>query len=153
MHSRTSKVLLAFLAVAILWGCSQSDTPTLPDADFVVAQGTTVLLRFGESVGIQTPSAIVIVQMSDVLQDSRCPATTTCVEAGHVTVRLGIQTAFSVQEVEVQVPPEGDVQVVVEEITLDINGVLPDAQEGVTIDLLDYEIVFSALQTTEIGTL
>ncbi len=148
---RTPKVLLAFVAVAILWGCSQSDTPTLPDADFFVTQGTPVLLRFGESVGVQTPASVVLVQMSDLLQDSRCPETVTCVEAGHATVRLAVQTALSIQEIEVEVPPDGDVEVVVEEVTLRIIGLRPAAQEDVTIDVLDYALAFSLIQTGEIG--
>ena len=151
MRFRTPRVLLAFVAVAILWGCSQNSGPTLPEADFFVPQGTPFLLRFGEAVGIQTPSTIVIVQMSDLLEDSRCPETVTCVEAGHVTIRLAVQTALSVQDVDVQVPPEGDVQVVVEEVTVDIIGVRPAAQEGVTIEIIDYETAMRVVETGNIG--
>ncbi len=150
MRFRTPKVLLAFVAVAVLQGCSQN-TPGLPDADFFVTQGAPFRLRFGESVGIQTPSTIVIVQMSDVLEDSRCPENVTCVEAGHVTIRLAVQTTLSVQDVDVQVPPEGDVQVVVEEVTVDIIGVLPAAREGVTIEILEYETAMRVVETGGIG--
>jgi len=144
-------VLLAVVAVAVVGGCTGNSTPTLPDADFFVAQGMPFLLRFGESVGIQTPSTIVIVQLSDVLGDSRCPENVTCVEAGHVSLRLAVQTALSVQDVDVQVPPEANVQVIVEEVTVDILRVLPAAQEGVRIDILDYEFGMRVVETGNTG--
>jgi hypothetical protein len=137
--------------VAVLWGCSQSDTPRLPEADFFVAQGSPFLLRLGESVGVQTPSSFVIVQVSDILGDSRCPATVTCVDAGFVRIRLAVQTALAVQEVDIDVPPGGDVQVDVEEVTVDIIAVRPEAMEGVTIDIVDYEVGMRVVQTGDIG--
>ena len=148
---RTPRVLLVVVAVAVLWGCTGNSGATLPDADFFVTQGSPFLLRFGESVGIQTPSTIVIVQLSDVLGDSRCPDTVTCVEAGHISLRLAVQTALAVQDVDVQVPPEADVQVLVEEVTVDILAVSPAAQEGVTIDILDYEFAMRVTETGDIG--
>lgn len=146
MRFRTPKVLLAFVAVAILWGCTGSNNPALPDADFFVNQGTPFLLRLGESAGVQTPSTIVIVQVSDVLGDTRCPENVTCAEAGNVTLQIAVQTALAVQEVTVEVPPVGNVQVVVEEVTVDILGVRPAAQEGVTIGLLDYETAMRVVE-------
>ena len=143
----TPKVLLVFVAVAILWGCTGNSGPTLPEADFFVAQGSPFLLRLGESAGVQTPSTIVLIQVSDVLGDTRCPENVTCVEAGHVTLQIAVQTELAVQDVTVEVPPAGNVQVVVEEVTLDILGVRPDAQEGVTIGLLEYETVMSVVET------
>ena len=148
---RTPKVLLVFVAVAILWGCTGNSGPTLPDADFFVAQGAPFLLRLGQSVGIQTPSTIVIVQVSDVLGDTRCPENVTCVEAGHVTLQIAVQTELAVQDVIVEVPPEGNVQVVVEEVTLDILGVRPAAQDGVTINILDYETALSVFETAVVS--
>jgi len=144
---RTPKVLLVFFAVAILWGCTGNSNPTLPDADFFVPQGTPFLLRLGESVGVQTPSTIVIVQVSELFGDTRCPENVTCVDAGSVTLELAVQTELAVQDVTVEVPPEGNVQVVVEEVTIDILGVRPAAQEGVIIDLLDYETAMSVVET------
>ena len=151
MRVRTPLVLLAGVAVAILWGCTSSSNQTLPDADFFVTQGTPFRIRIGESAGIQTFSTIVIVQMSDVLDDSRCPENVTCIEAGHATVRLAVQTALAVQDVDIEVPPDGNTEVVVEEVTVTVLGLLPDAQEGVTIDLLDYEIDLSVAETGDIG--
>ena len=151
MRLRTPKVLLVFVAVAILWGCTGNSGPTLPDADFFVTQGAPFLLRLGQSVGIQTPSTIVIVQVSDVLGDTRCPENITCVEAGHVTLQIAVQTELAVQDVIVEVPPEGNVQVVVEEVTLDILGVRPAAQDGVTINILDYETALSVFETAVVS--
>ena len=147
MRLRTPKVLLVFVAVAILWGCTGNSSSTLPDADFFVTQGAPFLLRLGESVGVQTPSTIVLIQVSDVLGDTRCPENVTCVDAGSVTLELAVQTELAVQDVTVEVPPEGNVQVVVEEVTIDILGVRPAAQEGVIIDLLDYETAMSVVET------
>jgi len=144
---RTPKVLLVFFAVAILWGCTGSNNSTLPDADFFVDQGTPFLLRLGESVGVQTSSTIVIVQVSDLFGDTRCPENVTCVDAGSITLELAVQTELAVQDVTVEVPPEANVQVVVEEVTIDILGVRPAAQEGVVIDLLDYETAMSVVET------
>ena len=148
---RTPMVLLAIVAVTILWGCTGRTAATLPDADFFVEEGSSFVLRLGDSVGVQTTSTTVIVQMSDVLGDTRCPENVTCVEAGHITLRLAVQTALAVQDVEVEVPPEGTVQVIVEEVTIDILGVRPAAQEGVTIEILDYLFLMSVAETGNIG--
>jgi len=150
---RSPMVLLASVAVAILVGCSQSNVAQLPEADFFVTQGDPFLIRLGETVGVQTPATIVIVQMSDVLGDSRCPETVQCVVAGALRIRLAVQTALKVQDVDIEVPPDGDVQVVVEEVTVDIINVLPPAMEGITIDILDYEVGMRITQTSDIGTL
>ena len=151
MRVRTSLVLPAVVAVAILWGCAGSSSATLPDADFFVTQGAPFQIRIGETVGVETPSAIVLVQLSDVLDDSRCPVNVTCVAAGHATVRLAVQTALAVQDVEIEVPPDGETEVVVEEVTVTVLGLNPEAQEGVTINLLDYQIVLRVVQTGELG--
>ena len=148
---RTPMVLLAIVAVTILWGCTGRTTPTFPDADFFAGEGSPFVLRLGDTVAVQTPSTTVIVQMSDVLGDTRCPENVTCVEAGHVTLRLAVQTALAVQDVEVEVPPEGTVQVIVEEVTVDILEVRPAAQEGVTIEILDYQFLMSVAETGDIG--
>lgn len=152
MRVRTPLVLLAAVAVAILWGCTGS-TATLPDADFFVTQGAPFQTRVGETVGVETPDSIILVSMSDVLDDSRCPVNVACVDAGHATVRLAIQTALAVQDVDIEVPPTGEVQVVVEEVTVTVLGLLPEAQEGVTIGLLEYLVGLRVVQTGEIGDL
>ena len=151
MRARTPMVLLCVLAVAILWGCTGSSSSALPDADFFVTGGSPFLMRFGETVGVQTPSTIVVVQMSDVLDDSRCPENVTCVDAGHATVRLAVQTALAVQDVDVEVPPDGSVEVVVEEVTITVLGLNPPAMEGVTINVIDYEMALRVVQTGDIG--
>jgi hypothetical protein len=144
-------VLLAAVAVAVVWGCTGSSNPAFPDADFFVSQGSPFLLRIGETVGIQTFDTIVIVQMSDVLNDSRCPEDVTCVSAGFATVRLAVQTALEVQDVNIDVPPDGAAEAVVEEVTVTVLGLNPPAQEGVTIDLLDYEMALRVVQTGDLG--
>jgi hypothetical protein len=144
-------VLLAAVAVAVVWGCTGSSNPAFPDADFFVSQGSPFLLRIGETVGIQTFDTIVIVQMSDVLNDSRCPEDVTCVSAGFATVRLAVQTALEVQDVNIDVPPDGAAEVVVEEVTVTVLGLNPPAQDGVTVDLLDYEMALRVVQTGDLG--
>lgn len=151
MRAQTPLVLVAAVAVAILWGCTGSSTSALPDADFFVPQGVPFQIRVGETVGVETPSTIVLVQMSDVLNDSRCPIDVTCIDAGFATVRLTVQTALAVQDVDIEVPPQGGTEAVVEEVTVTVLGLLPEAQEGVTIDLLDYVMALRVVQTGEVG--
>lgn len=151
MHIRIPRFPLALFAVAILWGCTGSSGPTLPEADFFVNQGTPFLIRVGETVGIQTPSTIVVVQVSDVLNDSRCPEEVECVTAGFATVRLAVQTALSVQEVDIEIPPGADVRVDVEEVTVTVIVLRPPAREGVAIDLLDYELGLIVRETGDLG--
>lgn len=148
---RASRVLLASVAVVILWGCTSDNRGTLPDADFFVRQGQAFLIRVGDTAGVQTTTTIVIVQLSDVLNDSRCPVDVTCVTAGHATVRLSVQTALAVQDVNVEVPPDAGVDVVVEEVTIEVLELRPPARDGVTIDLLDYQIVLRVIETGSIG--
>jgi hypothetical protein len=148
---RTPMVLLAIPAVAILWGCTGSSTSALPDADFFVNQGAPFLIRMGEAAGVQTVSTVVIVQMSDVLDDNRCPSDVTCVDAGHATVKLAVQTALEVQDVLIEVPPDGNAEVIVEEVTVTVLGLNPATEEGTPIDLINYEIALRVVETGDIG--
>lgn len=157
MRIRAPRVPLALIAVgtlsvlSTLSGCTGNSGPTLPDADFFVREGAPFLIRFGQTAGIQTPSTIVLVQLSDVLNDSRCPEDVECPTAGFATVRLAVQTALDVQEVDIDVPPGADVQADVEEVTITVITLRPPAQEGVTIELLDYEIGLAVVETGDLG--
>jgi len=151
LRIRAPWVPLALIAVATLPGCTGSSGPTLPDADFFVREGAPFLIRFGQTAGIQTPSTIVLVQLSDVLNDSRCPGDVECPTAGFATVRLAVQTALDVQDVDIEVPAGADVQTDIEEITITVITLRPPAQEGVAIDLLDYEIGLAVVETGDLG--
>ena len=151
MRIRTPLVLLASIAVAILWGCNSNSQGTLPDADFFVSDGQGFSMRVGETAGVQTVSAINVIRFSGVLNDSRCPASVQCVDAGFATIVLAVQSALAVTEVQIQVPPSGEAQMVVEELTIDVIELRPAAQEGVEINLLDYAVALRVRQTSDLG--
>ena len=151
MTARKMWSLGAAIAIAVLWGCTSNNAATLPDADFFVTEGRGFLLRIGDTAGVQTPSAIVVVTFNDVLSDSRCPEGVTCVSAGEAVVEVTVQSALNVQDIEFAVPPEGGANVVVEELTLEIVDLTPAAVEGVRIDLLDYELALVVRETGSIA--
>jgi len=72
-------------------------------------------------------------------------------DAGFATIVLSVQSALAVNEVQIQVPPSGEAQVVVEELTIDVLDLRPAAQEGVEINLLDYTVALRVRQTGELG--
>ena len=151
MLIRTPLVLLASIAVAILWGCNSSNQGTLPDADFFVSDGQGFSVRVGETAGVQTLSAVNVIRFSGVLDDNRCPENVLCVDAGFATIVLSVQSALAVTEVQIQVPPSGEAQMVVEELTIDVIELRPAAQEGVEINLLDYAVALRVRQTSDLG--
>ncbi len=151
MRIRTHLVLLASIAVAILWGCNSNSQGTLPDADFFASDGQGFSMRVGETAGVQTVSAINVIRFSGVLNDSRCPESVQCVDAGFATIVLAVQSALAVTEVQIQVPPSGEAQMVVEELTIDVIELRPAAQEGVEINLLDYAVALRVRQTSDLG--
>ena len=143
-----SKTAATLLGVILLFtSCSSNSGPTLPNADFFVSPGQPFLLRVGDTAGVVIPTAIVLVRFDGVLEDSRCPVNVTCVQAGHALASLSVQTTLTLQEIQIEVPPQGGAQQVVEEITLDVVEVRPPAQEGVTIGFLDYQVAMSVLST------
>ncbi|HXV61379.1 MAG TPA: hypothetical protein VEK15_11835 [Vicinamibacteria bacterium] len=135
------------IVILLFTSCSSNSSPTLPDADFFVQAGQPFLLRVGDTAGVVVPTAIVLVRFNGVFEDSRCPVDVTCVQAGHALVSLSVQTTLTLQEIQIEVPPQGGAQQVVEEITLDVIEVRPPAQEGVTIEFLDYQVAMSVLST------
>jgi len=148
---RTPLVLLASIAVAILWGCNSNSQGTLPEADFFVSDGQGFTLRVGETAGIQTVSAINIIRFSGVLDDSRCPENVQCAVAGFATVLLSVQSALAITEIQLQVPPGGTAQMVVEELTIDVIALNPAAEAGIEINLLDYAVALRVRQTSDLG--
>ena len=150
MQTRTTLVLLATTAVALVWGCTSSNQ-TLPDADFFVSDGQPFLIRVGETAGVQTAATINIVRFAGVPFDTRCPETSTCETPGFATVVLSVQSALAVSEVEINVPPEGDVTVQVEELSITVIELRPAAEEGVEINQLDYVVALRVSQTEDLG--
>jgi hypothetical protein len=140
----------ALLFVLVLVACTTQSGPQLPEADFFVNAGQQFALRVGETAGVGTSQAIVLVRFNGVTQDSRCPVDVECITAGSATTLLSVQTALNVQDVTLDVPPEGSVEVVVDEVTVVALGVRPNAEEGVTIDPLDYIV---GLRVNESGAI
>ncbi|MCI0409198.1 MAG: hypothetical protein L0191_11670 [Acidobacteria bacterium] len=139
----------ALLFVLILTACTTQSGTQLPEAEIFVQAGQQFGLRVGETAGVLTSQAIALVRFNGVTQDSRCPLDVQCITAGSATVLLSVQTALSVQDVTMEVPPEGTVELVVDELTVTAIGVRPNAQQGVTIDPLDYIV---GLRVTESST-
>jgi hypothetical protein len=140
----------ALLFVLVLVACTTQSGPQLPEAEFFVNAGQQFALRVGETAGVVTSQAIVLVRFNGVIQDSRCPVDVQCITAGSATSLLSVQTALNVHDVTLEVPPEGTVELVVDEVTVFAVGVRPNAQQGVTIDPLDYIV---GLRVTESGTI
>ena len=144
------RTLAALLSVLVLTACTSSSGTELPEADFFLSAGQQFALRVGETGGVVTSQTIALVRFNGVTQDSRCPADVQCVTAGFATVFLSVQSALNVQDVTLDVPPEGTAELVVDELTVTALGVRPNALEGVTIDPLDYVV---GLTVTESGTI
>jgi hypothetical protein len=136
--------------VLVLFGCSSNTGTQLPNADFFVSPGQQFGLQIGQTAGISTSSTIVLVRFDGVGADSRCPVDAECVTAGFATCRVTVQTALSIQEVTLDVPPTGTVEQVVDEVTVVAIGLRPDAMAGVTIDPLSYVIGLAVLETGSI---
>lgn len=130
--------LAALLFVLVLTACTSQSGQQLPEADFYVNVGQQFGLRVGETAGVVTSQAIDLVRFNGVTEDNRCPVDVQCITAGAATVLLSVQTALAVHDVTMDVPPEGQVELVVDELTLVAIGVRPNAQQGVTIPPLDY---------------
>jgi hypothetical protein len=139
----------ALLFVLILTACTTQSGPQLPEADVFVNAGQQFALRVGQTAGVGTSQAIALVRFNGVIQDSRCPVDVECVTAGSATVLLSVQTALDVHDVSMEVPPEGAVELIVDELTVTAIGVRPNAQQGVTVDPLDYIV---GLTVTESDT-
>jgi hypothetical protein len=133
----------------ILAACTSSSTQ-LPDADFFVGAGQNFGLRVGDTAGVVTTTSIVLVRFNAVLDDSRCPEDVECVQAGFATVSLTVQTALEVTDTTLEVPPDGNVSVEVEEVTVDLIELRPPAQSGVTIDPLSYVTIMRVRETGSI---
>jgi hypothetical protein len=81
-----------------------------------------------------------LVRFNGVAQDNRCPVDVQCPIAGAATVLLTVQTSLAIHDVTLDVPPDGEAEIVVEELTVRSFGVRPNAAEGVTIPALDYVV-------------
>lgn len=146
--SRATWFLLA--AVVILTACTSTQSTPTPEADFFVGPDQAFLLRVGDTAGVVIPTAVVLVRFGGVLADSRCPVDVTCVQAGAATLLFSVQTTLSIQEVQLDVPPGGTAEVGVEEVTLRTSELRPEAQEGVTIRAIDYQVVMRVSVTGDL---
>jgi hypothetical protein len=134
----------------ILFACSSNTGTQLPNADFFVSPGQQFGLQIGQTGGVMTNTAIVLVRFDGVGADSRCPVDAECITAGFATCQVTVQTALSIQQVTLDVPPSGTVEQVVDEVTVQAIGLRPNAQSGVTIDPLSYVIGLTVLETGSI---
>jgi hypothetical protein len=143
-----TRILAALLFALVLTACTSSSGPNLPEYDYVVPLGEEFGLRVGDTAAFQTSQAIDLIRFNGVSQDSRCPVDVQCVTAGSATVLLSVQTALSSHDITLDVPPEGTVEVVVDEITVTATRLLPNAREGQTIDPLDYIVGLMVVESS-----
>jgi hypothetical protein len=134
----------------VLTACTSNNTGGLPEADLYVSPGQLFALRVGETAAVVGSAAFDLVRFSGVSNDSRCPQGVTCVTEGFATVLLSVQSALAVTDVQMEVPPGGSVELTVEELTIEIVELRPAAQDGVTIDPLNY---LAAMRVRESGSI
>lgn len=151
LASDVLRVFVIFVSLtALLLGCTSNDSASLPDADFFVSAGQLFGLRVGDTAAVVTSSAFVLVRFNGVFEDSRCPQGVECVTAGKATMVLTVQTALALDEVTLEVPPQGGAQQVVREVTVEVIELRPPAEEGVRIDPLAYVAGMRVLETSTI---
>jgi hypothetical protein len=143
-----TRSLAVLLFVLVLAACTSQSGPQIPEADLYVNTGQDFGLRVGETAGVVASQTIDLIRFNGVTQDSRCPADVQCVQAGSATVLLSVQTALNAHDITLDVPPEGTVQVVVDELTVTSFGVRPNAQQGVTISPLDYIVGLRVVESS-----
>jgi hypothetical protein len=132
---------LPLLYLCVLVACtSQSGGSQLPEADYYVNPGQQFALRVGETAAVVASQTFDLVRFNGVAQDNRCPVDVQCPIAGAATVLLTVQTSLAIHDVTLDVPPDGEAEIVVEELTVRSFGVRPNAAEGVTIPALDYVV-------------
>lgn len=136
--------------VLVLAACTSNNSAQLPEADFFVAVGQAFGLRVGDTAGVVTSTSIDLVRFNAVFDDSRCPVDAACVQAGYATVSLTVQTALEIREITIQVPPDGSAEQEVEELTIDLIELRPQAQSGVAIEPLSYVAIARVRETGSI---
>jgi hypothetical protein len=144
------KPAIASALVLILTACTSDNSGGLPEADIYVSPGQLFGLRVGETAAVVGSAAFDLVRFNGVANDSRCPQGVTCVTEGFATVVLSVQSLLAVNDVQVQVPPGGSAQVSVEELTIEVVELRPAAQDGSTIDPLNY---LAAMRVRESGSI
>jgi hypothetical protein len=144
------KPSMALAIAATLAACTSNSGSQLPEADIYVSPGQLFALRVGETAGVVASAAIDLVRFNGVANDSRCPQGVTCITEGYATVVLSVQSALTVSDVQMQVPPGGSAETTVEELTVEILELRPVAREGVTIDPLAY---IAAMRVRETGSI
>lgn len=153
MPFKSTGILISY--VTLLVACTSSNQTSIPEADFYVRENVAFGLRVGDTVGIVTNSAVNLVRFDLVRSDSRCPVDVECPQAGSAVLVITVQTALNVREIEFEMPPQGEVQVVVgpgegeadNELTLTFTELRPPAMDGVEIEQLQYELEGSGQET------
>ncbi len=132
--SRAWILTIALLTVA----CDNTQSVNTPEADYFLFSGQSFGLRLGESAAID--GGTLIVGFINVLADTRCPQGSECAEPGAAGVVLVVQSLTALDQIQIDVPPSGDVDVVFDGFTIYVIDVRPEAQESVVIDAIDYII-------------
>jgi aconitase B len=146
---KSTRILVIY--VALLVGCTSSNQSSIPEADFYIQENSPFGLRVGDTVGIVARSAIDLVRFNLVQEDSRCPVDVECPQAGAAVILLTVQTALNVQELQLDMPPDGEVTLEVQELTLVFTRLTPPAMDGVEIEQLQYQLIGRGFQSRDLN--
>ena len=127
-----------FITALILLSCDNTQSVNTPEADYFLFSGQPFGLRLGESAAID--GGELIIGFINILADTRCPQGLDCAEPGAATAILVAQSFTALEQVQIEIPPGGEVEVVFEGFKIYVLGLLPEAQEGVVLKAIDYII-------------
>ncbi len=147
MKTKTLAVLF-ILCLVSLAACVESVPPSPTSTPGGKGLGpSNVSLRVGEEVTIETAQITLI--LNAVTEDSRCPASVTCIQAGWVTVDISMKEDgdttgqfFWTLPQKYDGPPS---EVTVDNITIRLVEVKPYPQEPGGIPQEEYEVVLEMI--------
>ena len=137
------------LMVYLMSGCAKTENPD-PNID---DQSSTIRtwdedfeLTIGETVRIEPGD--LIIEATDISEDSRCPSKVVCVWAGRVTVQLEIEYLGIQHSVALSIggSQESDA-VIIDDIEVKLLSVLPYPEEPGGIEKEDYIIILKVQET------
>ncbi len=106
----------------------------LTDTDMTSATSSAISIQETVQIG-----QIALTPL-EILEDSRCPIDVACIQAGSVRVNVRVVSGGEEQEIEF-IP---GIAVLIEEVTITLQEVLPEKVSTETLDDSDYRFVFDA---------
>ncbi len=141
------------IMISKLWAIAYNKDGLLLDQKVFPSEGAELLsnlfwpqgdakdydLKVGQSFAI--PDYDTTIKLIDIPQDSRCPLTVECIQAGATTVDLEVTTGGKTQIFSLK-SDEGQ-RNLGEKYSLSIKTVTPEKMEGQTLSIADYMITFT----------